>query len=469
RGKPRKFRNCTLSPRNRRRFALAAILSAGPQLASIPFRLRSNLPAVGRSIRNFPQTSVEPGSFHLYIHGSNITMNVKNNTITCRGKPRKFRNCTLSPRNRRRFALAAILSAGPQLASIPFRLRSNLPAVGRSIRNFPQTSVEPESFHLYIHGSNITMNVKNNTITFIRIICKPILKDNQRFAKCAHYALIWFYPKTRLNPAESLVYDDALLPLRHTMGVGLTRGIAVTPDTAVRSRCLLSSTGLFGLKSFSTVLNNAPAVTINRWAINVENKRPEIKLCFISESFAAVKLEENQSNRNLRYHKLEEPGSISALVLPSDMAARHRKEVTAGQLFFRIFSAKSCTILQVWREITTEMQRSEVASSDGDNWHQIALDATIVGECANVRMVRMVRMVPIGMQAVKACFAMFAIAQPVFYLRHLIRAITSVFMFEEEIRARVIRIDQTSFQQHTENNVELIRAKEQLKLQQPNS
>ncbi|KER32147.1 hypothetical protein T265_01764 [Opisthorchis viverrini] len=34
-------------------------------------------------------------------------------------------------------------------------------------------------------------------------------------------------------------------------------------------RCLLSSTGLCGFKSISTVLDNAPVVTVNRWALGV--------------------------------------------------------------------------------------------------------------------------------------------------------------------------------------------------------
>ncbi|KER27048.1 hypothetical protein T265_05814 [Opisthorchis viverrini] len=47
------------------------------------------------------------------------------------------------------------------------------------------------------------------------------------------------------------------------------RHYCLIPDAAAHGRCLLSSTGLFGFKSISTILDNAPAVTVNRWAIGV--------------------------------------------------------------------------------------------------------------------------------------------------------------------------------------------------------
>ncbi|KAG5442996.1 hypothetical protein CSKR_107173 [Clonorchis sinensis] len=42
------------------------------------------------------------------------------------------------------------------------------------------------------------------------------------------------------------------------------RHYCLTPDAAAHSRCFLSSTGLFGFKIISTVLNNAPEVTQHR-------------------------------------------------------------------------------------------------------------------------------------------------------------------------------------------------------------
>ncbi|KER26371.1 hypothetical protein T265_06355 [Opisthorchis viverrini] len=39
------------------------------------------------------------------------------------------------------------------------------------------------------------------------------------------------------------------------------------PNASVHNRCLLCSTKLLGCKRYSTVMNDAPAVTVNRWTI----------------------------------------------------------------------------------------------------------------------------------------------------------------------------------------------------------